>query len=133
VIKLVYTTRRALPAPAPIQPAAMGHGQSQQIGIGDLARIKDSLPATIGIGGAGKAGEEALLEAPQSALQLLQEREIVARTPGKGGKIEAQPANATPASLTSSGSSATTSGAEACRNQDEKCRSSERRPLLCNI
>ena len=27
------------------QPAAMGHGQSQQIGIGDLARTKYALPA----------------------------------------------------------------------------------------
>ena len=45
MIKLVHTIRRALPAPAPIQPAAMGHGQSQQIGIADLARSKDSLPA----------------------------------------------------------------------------------------
>jgi hypothetical protein len=27
------------------QPTAMGHGQSQQIGIGDLARAKYSLPA----------------------------------------------------------------------------------------
>jgi hypothetical protein len=87
----------------------------------------------IGIGGAGKAGEAALLAAPQTALQLLQEREIVARRPGKGGKIEAQPANTTPASLTTSGSCATTQGAEACRNQGEKGRSSERRSLLCNI
>ncbi len=45
MIKLVPTIHRALPAPAPIQPAAMGHGQSQQIGIGDLARTKDLLPA----------------------------------------------------------------------------------------
>ena len=41
----MLTIRRALTAPAPIQPAAMGHGQSQQIGIGDLARTKDSFPA----------------------------------------------------------------------------------------
>ena len=27
------------------QPAAMGHGQSQQIGIGDLARSENSFPA----------------------------------------------------------------------------------------
>ena len=27
------------------QPSAMGHGQSQQIGISDLARTEDSLPA----------------------------------------------------------------------------------------
>jgi len=45
VIKLVHTIHRALPALVPIQPAAMGHGQSQQIGIADLARTKDSLPA----------------------------------------------------------------------------------------
>jgi predicted nucleotidyltransferase len=29
VIKLVHTIRRVLPAPAQIQPSAMGHGQSQ--------------------------------------------------------------------------------------------------------
>lgn len=27
------------------QPAALGHGQSQQIGIGDLARTENAFPA----------------------------------------------------------------------------------------
>jgi hypothetical protein len=45
VIKLVHTIRRVLQAPGQIQPAYIGHGQSQQIGIADLARTKDSFPA----------------------------------------------------------------------------------------
>ena len=45
MIKLGRTIRRVLSASAPIQPAAMGHGQSLQIGIGDLARTEDALSA----------------------------------------------------------------------------------------